>query len=114
MNPFKTVREYENAHILLWIIKDSCWVSGWRPLGMGMIVPTLIVALDIAWKSRHEASEFSHNLAVCAWIMANATWMTGEFYFNDTWRPYASVFFCLGVVALATHYIPLVWKGARA
>lgn len=71
-----------------------------------MILPTLLVAIDIARRSRHETAEFAHNLAVCMWICANATWMTGEFFFNDSWRPYATVFFGLGVFALASHYIP--------
>lgn len=73
---------------------------------MMMIVPTLVVAIDIARRSRHEAAELSHNLAVCCWIAANATWMTGEFFFNDAWRPYARVFFAMGVLALAWHYVP--------
>jgi hypothetical protein len=71
-----------------------------------MILPTLTVAIDLARRSRRDRTEFSHNLAVCCWIAANATWMTGEFFFADTWRPYASVFFTLGLAALAWHYLP--------
>lgn len=104
------IRKYENAHIVLWIIKDSCWVRGWHWVGMGMILPTLIVAIDIARRSREDAAELSHNIAVCAWICANATWMTGEFFFNDSWRPYASIFFLIGVIALAVHYVPLAFR----
>jgi hypothetical protein len=40
--------------------------------------------------------------------------MTGEFYFNDTWRPFAGVFFSLGLVALALHYVPLAACKVRA
>lgn len=109
MNPFKTVREYENAHIVLWLIKDSCWVSGVRGLGMAMIIPTLLVAIDIARRSWNDATDFAHNLAVCFWISANAVWMTGEFFYNDTWRAYASVFFGMGLITLAWHYVPLVY-----
>jgi len=104
MNPFKTVREYENAHIVLWLIKDSCWVSGTRWLGMLMILPTLLVAIDIAWKSRHDPHDLWTNIAVCWWIVANATWMTGEFYAGDTWRPYAEISFGLGLASLALYY----------
>lgn len=77
---------------------------------MMMILPTLIVAIDIAYKSRRDGEEFSHNLAVCAWICANAVWMTGEFFYNDGWRPGARGFFLAGVLALAWHYIPLLWR----
>ncbi len=108
-----SVREYENAHIVLWIGKDSAWCCSWHLLGMSMILPTLIVAIDIARRSRHDAAEFSHNLAVCMWICANAVWMTGEFLFNDGWRPGARVFFALGVLALAWHYVPLIFRRCR-
>jgi hypothetical protein len=32
--------------------------------------------------------------------------MTGEFFFADTWRAYASMFFALGLAALAWNYLP--------
>ncbi len=86
----------------------------WRWLGMSMILPTLVVAIDIARRSRENRAELSHNLAVCCWIAANATWMTGEFYFADTWRPFASVFFALGVIALAWHYVPMLVNSLRS
>ena len=50
------MRDYENAHIVLWIFKDSCWVCSWRWLGMAMILPTLAVAIDIARRNRHDLS----------------------------------------------------------
>jgi hypothetical protein len=110
----RNIRAYENAHIVLWILKDFCWVMSWRWLGMSMIFPTLVVAIDIARRSQHNKSDLSHNLAVCCWIAANATWMTGEFYFADTWRPFASVFFSLGLMALAWHYVPAAVKNLRS
>jgi hypothetical protein len=103
-------REYENAHIVLWIIKDLSWCCGWHVLGITMILPTLIVAVDIARRSRDDRTELSHNLAVCFWICANAVWMTGEFFFNDAWRPGARVFFGAGTAALAWHYVPLLFR----
>jgi hypothetical protein len=87
-------------------IRAGCVVGRW--LGVAMILPTLIVACDIAYKSRGNRAELAHNLAVCFWIAANATWMTGEFFFEDMWRPYARFFFVLGAVALAWHYLPLL------
>jgi hypothetical protein len=103
----KNIRAYENAHIVLWISKDVSWCCSWHLLGMSMILPTLIVAIDITRRARRDAAEFCHNLAMCAWICANAVWMTGEFFFNDAWRPGARVFFAAGAVALTWHYVPL-------
>ena len=101
----KNIRQYENLHIAFWLIKDSCWVTSFRTLGMLMIIPTLYVAIDIAYRSRKNTADLFHNIAVCLWISANATWMTGEFFFKDTLRPYATVFFALGLIVVAVYYI---------
>ena len=101
----KNIRQYENLHIAFWLIKDSCWVTSFTTLGMLMIIPTLYVAIDIAYRSRKNTADLFHNIAVCLWISANATWMTGEFFFKDTLRPYATVFFALGLIVVAVYYI---------
>ena len=76
-----------------------------KSLGVLMIVPTLFLAFYITYRFRKEISEFYHNLAVCLWIMANSSWMIGEFFFDDTLRPYAIVFFLGGLGILAFYYI---------
>ena len=40
----------------------------------------------------------------------NSVWMIGEFYFDDTTRPYALFFFVLGLLTLASHYFPKWWR----
>jgi len=77
-------RRVENMHILLWLIKDACWATSFRTLGIIMIVPTLTVAIVIAWQTRKMLSEFLHNLAVIFWISANCLWMVGEFFGWET------------------------------
>ena len=99
------IREYENLHIALWLVKDTCWVMSFKLGGMIMIIPTLIVAIHLAWKSRKNVSDLFHNAAVCLWITANATWMTGEFFYFDGLRPYATVFFAAGIIVVAFYYI---------
>ena len=69
-----------------------------------MIVPTLFVAVHIAWRSRAHISDLFHNIAVCCWITANATWMTGEFFLNDSLRPFATVFFVIGLIVIGVYY----------
>lgn len=98
------VRRFENLHIVLWLLKDSCWVMDFHLGGMIMIVPTLTVAFYITWISRYSLSELFHNIAVCCWIIANSIWMTGEFFYNDTLRGPASVFFVLGLIAVFIYY----------
>ncbi len=102
---FKDIREYENLHIVFWLIKDTCWVMDWKIAGMTMIIPTLVVAIHIAWRSRKNIADLFHNTAVCLWISANATWMTGEFFFEDGLRQYAIIFFIAGIVVVSIFYL---------
>ena len=102
---FKNIRQYENLYIAFWLIKDSCWVTSFKTPGMLMIIPTLFVSLDIAYRSRKNTADLFHNVAVCLWITANATWMTGEFFYQDALRPYAMVFFALGLIVVAFYYV---------
>lgn len=80
----KDIREYENFHIVLWLLKDVCWVSGYTIMGTIMIVPTVSMALYIAWATRFSKVDFYHNMAVVCWITANSIWMLGEMYFDET------------------------------
>lgn len=100
MFPSEKIRKLENVHILLWLIKDTFWLLLLKIPGLIMIVPTIGVAAFLTIKSRHDAKEFSFNLAVLCWILANSVWMIGEFFFDDTTRPIALVFFILGLGSL--------------
>lgn len=76
-----------------------------------MIVPTVLAAFHITWLSRHNRVELLHNLAVSCWIIANGIWMVGEFFFNDTTRPYALVFFVIGLAFVGSYYLVyLPWQ----
>ena len=81
-----TYRKMENTHILFWLVKDISWCMVWKPLGIAMIVPTLGIALVIAWRTRSLTSELAHNLAIVFWITANSYWMLSEFFGFDTVR----------------------------
>ena len=74
-------------------------------LGIMMIFPTLLLAFYITFKFREILSELYHNIAVCLWIMANTVWMIGEFFFSDTLRPYAMIFFIAGLGVIAFYYV---------
>jgi len=102
------IRKFENMHIALWLLKDTCWVMDLKAAGMFMIVPTLSVAFYITWQMKEHKAELFHNLAVCFWIMANSVWMTGEFFYNDSTRPAAMVFFVAGLLCIAYYYLGLL------
>jgi hypothetical protein len=99
-------RQIENLHILFWLFKDLCWCLGIKWLGMAMIVPTLAIAIYIAWRNRHMVSELCHNLAITIWIMANSLWMIAEFFkVDEAVKPYCIVPFSLGILILLYYYL---------
>lgn len=111
--PYK-FRRIENLHILLWLLKDTCWALNLKFPAVFMIIPTLAVALLITYQTRKITSEFLHNLAIDFWITANCTWMVGEFFGWDEnlvgpygLREFSLVPFALGLVTLAYYYLIL-------
>jgi hypothetical protein len=101
---FKKIRQYENLHILLWLLKDACWVMDWKISGLIMIIPTIAAAFHITWLRRDIRADLFHNLAVCFWISGNSIWMIGEFFFDDTLRPVTTVLFISGLLIVAYYY----------
>jgi hypothetical protein len=112
-------RKMENLHIVFWLFKDISWCMIWRPLGMAMIFPTLIIAIVIAWRTRQYMSELCHNIAIAVWITANSYWMVSEFFHFDSMIVYGDITykhmsilpFSIGILILAYYY--LVWKPAH-
>ena len=84
-------RRMENMHIVFWLLKDISWCMIWRELGIAMFIPTLTVAIMIAWRTRSIRAELAHNLAIAFWITANGYWMISEFFGFDemlVWREF--------------------------
>lgn len=109
-------RKMENLHIVFWLIKDISWCLIWKPLGIAMIFPTLIIAIVISIRTRQFVSELCHNVAIVFWITANAYWMISEFLHFDenivrgaiTYKDLAVIPFAIGIIILGYYYI--FWK----
>jgi hypothetical protein len=103
------LRSLENLHILFWLVKDICWCIGFKPLGVAMIFPTLIVAIYITWRNRQVFSELAHNLAITFWITANSLWMILEFMERDAeLKNYCLIPFGAGLFILLYYYLVYV------
>lgn len=106
-------RKLENLHIVFWLIKDLCWCLVFKPLAIAMIVPTLLIAASITWRTRKMTTEFFHNMAVFFWILANCFWMFSEFYgfsesvifLNFTGKEIAILPFSIGISFLVFYYV---------
>ena len=109
-------RKMENLHIVFWIFKDISWFLFWKPLGILMIIPTLVISIIILYNTRKTVSEVCHNIAITVWIMANSYWMVSEFlgfdehiiYGTIIYKHLALIPFFTGVLALAYYY--LYWR----
>jgi hypothetical protein len=109
-------RKMENLHIVFWLLKDIGWCLFWKPLGIIMIVPTLMFSIIIAYRTRDMASELCHNLAITFWITANSYWMISEFLEFDALTVYGSITykhlslipFLTGLLCLLYYY--LIWQ----
>lgn len=99
-----SLRHFENLHIPLWLLKDTCWMMEWKTLGITMIIPTVSVALYLTAKSL-KTKDFYINLAVSFWIAANAFWMCCEFFGHPDWKFYASVPFGFGMICTLLFYL---------
>ena len=106
-------RKLENLHIVFWLFKDISWCMIWQVLGIIMVIPTLSVAIYIAYRTRNIRSELAHNLAVAFWISANSYWMISEFWGFDEVKVFgeyegkhlAMIPFIIGVIILAWYYL---------
>ena len=106
-------RKMENMHIIFWLLKDISWCMIWKPLGIAMIFPTLIIAIIITIRTRQYVSELCHNVAIVVWITANSYWMVSEFFefdevpvYGDITYKYLSIIpFAIGILILAWYYI---------
>ena len=110
--PAKQVAHLENIHIPLWLFKDTLWMLKWITAGTLLIIPTVSVAIIIAWRTRHHRSRFWVNMAVAFWISANSMWMLGEFYeFN--FLPWSLSLFLCGIVC-ATLFFVLILRNKKS
>jgi prepilin signal peptidase PulO-like enzyme (type II secretory pathway) len=103
-------RRIENLHILLWLLKDLGWAMFWKPLGLGMLAPTLFVAVLITWQTRHLKAELFHNLAIVFWICANGYWMIAEYFWPeiDALRFYTAIPFGIGLFFILLYYVVIL------
>lgn len=111
---FPNLRTSENFHIVLWLLKDLCWVMDLHVAGVVMVVPTVAMAVHITWQCRDDIGELLHSLSVVLWIVANSIWMLGEFFLSDSTRPLAAAFFVAGLLTVSWYYVVVLPRRLHA
>ncbi len=110
----RSVRTGENLHVVLWLLKDLCWIMDLRVAGLIMVLPTVLLAGWITWRSRRNAGELFPSAAVVCWILANSIWMIGEFFLDDGTRPLAVGFFVIGLLLIGWHFLVVAPREYRS
>jgi hypothetical protein len=102
----KKFRVAENLHIIFWLLKDLGWAMLWKPVGLAMFVPTLILSIVITKQTSAIKSEFYHNMAVTSWICANGYWMITDFFWpkDASLRYFAAIPFGVGILFIIIYY----------
>ncbi len=103
MELWQKIKSYESLHIVFWLIKDSCWMLELKWLGIIMVIPTLIIAVIIAFITR-KTVDVHLNLAILFWICANSFWMYIEFFTKGELKLLASIPFILGFIFVGIYY----------
>jgi hypothetical protein len=106
-------RRIENLHILFWLMKDISWALLWRPIGIAMLAPTLVVAVVITYQTRKLNAELYHNLAIVFWICANGFWMIVEFFGRDDLRTWTAIPFSIGLFFILAYYLYILPQEKR-
>lgn len=107
LSRLRQARLWDQSHIALWLIKDSCWMWHLKPVASAMVLPTIGVAVWLAWLTRTHWRAFWPNMAVACWITANSLWMLHEFFAPKagglTLIPLATGFFALGLIIMGVY-----------
>ena len=106
------IRKSENMHVMLWLIKDCCWMMDIKYLGTFMVFPTIAMAAYVCYLSKKELNSLLPHLAVMSWICANSLWMLFDFY-QWTLKPYALVFFCTGLIFIMIYLYRISIMGKK-
>jgi len=104
MTSKRYIKLLDTLHIPLWLLKDISWLMVWKPLGVFMIIPTVLVAILLCIATRKVIDKFMLNFSTLCWIIANSNWMLGEFY-EWNFKPFSFVFFCIGIVVMSIYFV---------
>ncbi len=105
----REISHFENFHILLWLLKDSCWMMEWKFGGTLMFFPTIFMAIFICYRTRKNTLALIVNLAVLCWISANSAWMFFDFY-QWNFKPVALILFLTGLLFILLYLYKILVK----
>ena len=85
---FKHFRQYENLHMLFWIIKDLSWSSEHLQAWGICLIPTILISADLIYLSATSTSspdytaDLVHFIVTFIWVIGNSVWAFGDFFID--------------------------------
>lgn len=76
---FKSWKEYENAHSLFWILKDTAWNWWIPPMVVVFFIPTFLLSIDFVWVTlwvKHGLIDHAHYCAGLLWLCSASAWVS--------------------------------------
>lgn len=86
---FQHFRQYENLHMLFWIIKDLSWGAMNLTVWSLCLVPTILIAGDLvyisatSYNSPDYTVDLVHFVVVFVWVIGNSVWAFGDFFVEE-------------------------------
>ena len=70
-------KQYENLHIILWLLKDTAWNKQLIIMWWISVIPTVLIALDFIILATEDRMFY---VVQFIWVVSNLTWAFGELY----------------------------------
>lgn len=100
-----TEGKFDGIHLLLWLIKDTLWVMGFKYATLLMIIPTVSYTCYLLYKNRENRSFFILYIAILFWLLGNSAWIVNDFFLQNKYNTVCYVFFILGILTTFFHIL---------
>ncbi|MFN0203897.1 MAG: hypothetical protein ACKVTZ_20420 [Bacteroidia bacterium] len=100
-----TGAKFDGFHLLLWLIKDTLWVMGFKNATLFMVFPTLTYTFYLLYKNYQDKDFFILYLAILCWLLGNSAWIINDFWLQNQYDKVCYVFFFLGIAVSIFHIL---------
>lgn len=90
--------KFDSIHLLLWLIKDTVWVMGFKHIAIFMIFPTVGYTCFLLYKNYSDQNYFILYSAILCWLLGNSAWILNDFLFDNKYNKVSYLFFALGIL----------------
>ena len=97
--------KFDSIHLLLWLVKDTLWVMGFKYATLFMILPTVGYTFYLLSKNYQDKNYFILYLAILCWLLGNSAWILNDFLFENKYNVICYALFLLGIAIILFHIL---------